>query len=190
VQPTSDAIPGDELQSQRGLQPSLSLANVQKIHPSRTALSAEILFLRKQLAFYEERQVQPRRSNDSARFSLILWSRSCNWKEALLIVKPETSAATSPEHPQTHRANGKRESDLGTSACGSGAVGEAGHLCFSTYSARQLASRTGGTRQREDVFAELEDVCPQSRPVHRRVAGVSTENSVLIEPVEFGWPSL
>jgi hypothetical protein len=42
---------------------------------SRTALSAEILFLRKQLAFYEERQVQPRRLNDSARFSLILWSR-------------------------------------------------------------------------------------------------------------------
>ena len=28
---------------------------------SRTALSAEVLFLRKQLAFYEERQVQPRR---------------------------------------------------------------------------------------------------------------------------------
>jgi hypothetical protein len=57
---------------------------------SRTALSAEILFLRKQLAFYEERQVQPRRLNDSARFSLILWSRLCNWKEALVIVKPET----------------------------------------------------------------------------------------------------
>jgi hypothetical protein len=38
---------------------------------SRTALSAEVLFLRKQLTFYEERQVQPRRLNDSARFSLI-----------------------------------------------------------------------------------------------------------------------
>ena len=57
---------------------------------SRTALSAEVLFLRKQLAFYEERQVQPRRLNDSARLSLILWSRLCNWKEALVIVKPET----------------------------------------------------------------------------------------------------
>jgi putative transposase len=40
-----------------------------------------------QLAFYEERQVQPRRLNDSARLSLILWSRLCNWKEAF---KPET----------------------------------------------------------------------------------------------------
>src|SRR5215467_10072574 len=41
---------------------------------SRTALSAEVLFLRKQLAFYEERQAQPRRLNDSARVCLILWS--------------------------------------------------------------------------------------------------------------------
>src|SRR6516162_5380818 len=57
---------------------------------SRTALSAEVLFLRKQLAFYEERQAQPRRLNDSARVCLILWSRLCDWKEALLIVKPET----------------------------------------------------------------------------------------------------
>jgi hypothetical protein len=57
---------------------------------SRTALSAEVLFLRKQLAFYEERQVQPRRLNDSTRVCLILWSRLCNWKEALVIVKPET----------------------------------------------------------------------------------------------------
>ena len=39
---------------------------------SRTSLSVKVLFLRNQLAFYEERQVQPRRLNDSARFSLIL----------------------------------------------------------------------------------------------------------------------
>ena len=57
---------------------------------SRTFLSAEVLFLRKQLAFYKERPVRPRRLNDSARFSLILWSRLCDWKEALFIVKPET----------------------------------------------------------------------------------------------------
>ena len=54
---------------------------------SRTALGAEILFLRKQMAFYEEHQMQPRRLNDSARFSLVLWSRLFDWKKALLIVK-------------------------------------------------------------------------------------------------------
>ena len=57
---------------------------------SRSALSAEILFLRKQLAFYQERQVTPRRLNDPARFSLMFWSRLFDWKDALVIVKPET----------------------------------------------------------------------------------------------------
>jgi putative transposase len=57
---------------------------------SRTAVSAEILFLRKQLAFYQEHQIPPRRLTDSARFSLIFWSRLFDWKEALVIVKPAT----------------------------------------------------------------------------------------------------
>ena len=59
---------------------------------SRTTLSAEVLFLRKQLAFYEERQVHPRRLNDSARVCLILWSRLCDWREALVIVISSTSS--------------------------------------------------------------------------------------------------
>jgi transposase InsO family protein len=53
-------------------------------------VSAEILFLRKQLAFYQEHQIRPRRLADSARFSLALWSRFFDWKEALVIVQPET----------------------------------------------------------------------------------------------------
>jgi putative transposase len=57
---------------------------------SRSALSAEVLFLRKQLAFYEKREVQPRRLNDSARLSLVFWSRLFDWKNALVIVKPGT----------------------------------------------------------------------------------------------------
>ncbi len=31
-------------------------------------------------------QIKGRRLDDSARFSLILWSRFCDWKEALVIV--------------------------------------------------------------------------------------------------------
>jgi hypothetical protein len=46
--------------------------------------------LRKQLAFYQEHQVSPRRLTAAARFSLVLWSRFFHWREALLIVKPET----------------------------------------------------------------------------------------------------
>jgi putative transposase len=57
---------------------------------SQTALSSEILFLRKQWAFYQERQMPPRRLNDSARVFLVLWSRLFDWKDALVILKPET----------------------------------------------------------------------------------------------------
>jgi putative transposase len=57
---------------------------------SRSVLLAENLLLRKQLAFYQERRIRPRRLTDAARFSLVLWSRFCNWKSALVVVKPET----------------------------------------------------------------------------------------------------
>lgn len=45
---------------------------------SRAELSAEVLFLRKQLAFYQEHQIQPRKLTAAARFSLVLWSRLFN----------------------------------------------------------------------------------------------------------------
>ena len=57
---------------------------------SHSALVAENLFLRKQLAFYQERETRPRRLTDAARFSLALWSRLFDWTDALVIVKPET----------------------------------------------------------------------------------------------------
>jgi putative transposase len=56
----------------------------------RTVLAAEILFLRKQLAFYQEHQIAPKRLTNAARLSLVLWSRLCDWKDALMIVKPDT----------------------------------------------------------------------------------------------------
>src|SRR5712692_2122730 len=57
---------------------------------SRTALVAENLFLRKQLAFYREHKVRPRRMTDVARLSLVLLSQLFDWKKALVIVKPDT----------------------------------------------------------------------------------------------------
>src|SRR5215469_6009756 len=57
---------------------------------SRTALIAENLFLRKQLTFYQEHQVRPRRLTNAARLSLVFWSRVFQWKSALLMVKPAT----------------------------------------------------------------------------------------------------
>jgi putative transposase len=57
---------------------------------SRTAVAAEVLFLRKQLAYYQEHQIRPRRLTDAARLSLVFWSRLFDWKEALTVVTPQT----------------------------------------------------------------------------------------------------
>jgi putative transposase len=57
---------------------------------SSAALKAENLFLRKQLALYLERKAKPRRADDATRLSLALLSRLFVWKDALVIVRPET----------------------------------------------------------------------------------------------------
>ena len=57
---------------------------------SRTSLAAENLFLRKQLAFYQERNVKPRRADNPTRLTLVLLSRWFNWRDALIVVRPRT----------------------------------------------------------------------------------------------------
>jgi transposase InsO family protein len=57
---------------------------------SRAQLAAENLFLRWQLALYQERKVKPRRADDSTRIILVGLSRFLAWRQLLLIVKPET----------------------------------------------------------------------------------------------------
>ncbi len=56
----------------------------------RTVLAAENLFLRKQLAFYQERKVIPRRFDNVTRFILVLLSHGFAWKDALVNVTPKT----------------------------------------------------------------------------------------------------
>jgi putative transposase len=57
---------------------------------SRTALVAENLFLRKQLAMFRERKVKPRRTTISIRLAMVALARFFDWRDALVIVKPET----------------------------------------------------------------------------------------------------
>ena len=57
---------------------------------SHTSLAAENLFLRKQLAFYVERKVKPRRLDDAARIVLVLLARVLEWRQVLVIVRPAT----------------------------------------------------------------------------------------------------
>jgi putative transposase len=54
------------------------------------ALAAENLFLRKQLALYQERHVKPRRVTNTIRLALIYLARWFDWRQALAVVQPAT----------------------------------------------------------------------------------------------------
>src|SRR5215472_12185952 len=57
---------------------------------SRRALAAESLFLRKQLAVFQERNVKPRRAHDPTRLIMVILGRMFLWRNALVNVKPDT----------------------------------------------------------------------------------------------------
>ena len=54
------------------------------------ALKAENLFLRKQLALFQEREIRPRGPDPATRLVMAFASRLFDWKEALVVVKPAT----------------------------------------------------------------------------------------------------
>jgi transposase InsO family protein len=57
---------------------------------SPATLAAETLFLRKQLALYQERKVKPRRVTHTTRLTLVWLARWFDWRCALVIVQPAT----------------------------------------------------------------------------------------------------
>src|ERR1700682_4065921 len=57
---------------------------------SRAQLAAENLFLRKQLALYQERHTKPGRPDAATRVALVLLSRLLDWRSMLTVVKPDT----------------------------------------------------------------------------------------------------
>jgi len=57
---------------------------------SQRSLEAENLFLRKQLALFQERKTKARRADDSTRWLMSLLSHWFDWRNSLVVVKPET----------------------------------------------------------------------------------------------------
>jgi hypothetical protein len=57
---------------------------------SRESLEAEILFLRRQLAMYQERGVMPKRIDAATRVALTFLSRWFDWRSALVVARPGT----------------------------------------------------------------------------------------------------
>ncbi len=56
----------------------------------QVTLATENLFLRKQLVMYQERGQKPRRPDLSLRVALVLLSQIFDWKDALVVVQPQT----------------------------------------------------------------------------------------------------
>lgn len=54
------------------------------------ALAADNLFLRKQLALYQERHVTPRRATNATRLALVWLGRWFDWRQAVAVVQPAT----------------------------------------------------------------------------------------------------
>jgi putative transposase len=56
----------------------------------RRSVEAENLFLRRELALYRERGIKPRRIDAATRVSLAFLFRLFDWRDALVVVRPET----------------------------------------------------------------------------------------------------
>jgi putative transposase len=57
---------------------------------SRPRLIAENLFLRKQLALFQERQTKPGRAPAGTRLAMIALAKFFNWREALAVIQLDT----------------------------------------------------------------------------------------------------
>ena len=57
---------------------------------SRARLAAENLFVRKQLALYQERRTKPRRPDPATRAALVVLPRWLDWRALLTVVQPDT----------------------------------------------------------------------------------------------------
>jgi putative transposase len=63
---------------------------------SSQSIRTENLLLRRQLALYVERGVKPRRVDPITRITPALLSRFFNWRDALVVVRPETMIRAAP----------------------------------------------------------------------------------------------
>jgi hypothetical protein len=153
---------------------------------SRAQLAAENLFLRRQLALYQERKSKPRRADDSTRIILVGLSRFLAWRHLLLIVKPETlirwhrqgfrvfwrwksrrrgRPAISPDVQRLIATMGGGQSDVGRGTHRERAPTEAGHPTVAAHGAAIHAAAPAAPEPRD---ASLEHIRPEPRPIGPR----------------------
>jgi hypothetical protein len=67
-----------------------ALQHLEIRHRPSESLAAENLFLREQLALFQEREIKPRRADDARRAAMVWLTQAFDWREALVVVKPPT----------------------------------------------------------------------------------------------------
>ena len=85
------------------------------LRPS-SAIRAENLVLRKQLASYIERGIRPRRVDHATRVSLALFTRMFDWRTSVVNVRPSTYDSLAPNglaNLLAHEVQGRPTSDSG-----------------------------------------------------------------------------
>jgi len=154
---------------------------------SKASLAAEVLFLRKQLAFYQERNIKPHRFNDAARLSMLVLAKLFDWKNALVNVKPETFTGW---HRQAFRLFWRWKSRGGRprlpkdirrlivemavnnptwgQARGGRTLAQAGNPGVAANREELLAPRSG-CRAEESLDAALDDLCAKPRELSYRL---------------------
>ena len=146
---------------------------------TRRSLAAENLFLRKQLALFQERKVKPRRADDSTRWMMAALSRMFAWRDALWNVKPDTlirwhpkgvrlfwrwkSNPTGrprlPKDPPPDPRDGSRKCDMGRGANRQRTEAEARHPGIAPHCRKVSALWWTGAHTRSK--AALADLRPQ-----------------------------
>jgi hypothetical protein len=161
--------------------PSEAVHFVRLMACSRASLAGEVLFLRKQLAFYQERKIKPRRFDDAAR-SMLLLSKFFDWKNALINVKPDTfigwhkkaflavlvlevtrwKVTAAQRNSAIDCRDGRQQSNAGTRARGRRIIAQAGNPSVAAHGEKVLA---GGRefRPKKGLGTTLVDVCAQPR---------------------------
>ena len=168
--------------------PSLALSSslASSAMRSRAQLAAENLFLRKQLALYQERKVKPRRADDATRFILAALSRFLAWRQLLvdreagdadplastgiptvlaLEVTDARSACDFTGRAAADRDDGGGESDVGRRTHRQRAPAEAWHSAVAAYGAAIHAVTPAASEERD---ASMEHLRAEPRPVGPR----------------------
>jgi transposase InsO family protein len=150
---------------------------------SRTALAAENLFLRKQLALFQERDKRARPTTAADRFVFSKLARFFDWRSALVIVKPATLIGW-------HRAAFRR-----FWRWKSRPVGRPLNACHLRRTLREWTCHYNAGRPHRSLGPGIPDALQQTPPARKQPDRLCRVSQVIAKPIlgglhhEYRWPN-